>query len=254
MNDQQRLRRDDPERTSPIRHWSKLYRQDDSWGSHASSANAPPTQATPPNSATNDAVSQGVKIGYQVIEEHIRQGQRIAQQFNSRSYNLGSVGNDVRELTERLVRDSTNLLSLWFNLMTSLANNVDLSKQFSRTASHPSPPASNGISPQKASPSEEPTSQGTAVSIELLASCPTQVTLNLSPKAERLFLATPGLHAMTADKPPLTDLTFIPALENNPASLRIRVPNQQPPDLYTGVLVDRNTGLPQGAVSVRVLF
>ncbi len=253
MSDQQRLRRENPERTTPIRHWSKLYRQDDSWGAYAPHSQASPSQAAPPNGATSDAVSQGVKLGYQVIEEHIRQGQRIAQQFNSRSYNLSNVGNDVRELAERLVRDSTNLLSLWFNLMTSLANNVDLSKSFSQMTSPPSPPTSNGVAPQQASAAAEPTSHGTAVSIELLASSPTQVTLNLSPKAERLFLATPGLHAMTADTPPLTDLTFIPALDNNPASLRIRVPDQHPPGLYTGVLVDRNTGLPQGTVSVRVL-
>lgn len=253
MSDQQRLHRDDPERITPIRHWSKLYRQDDSWGARAPSSQTSSSQATPPNGATSDAVSQGVKLGYQVIEEHIRQGQRIAQQFNSRSYNLSHIGNDVRELADRLVRDSTNLLSLWFNLMTSLANNVDLSRQFSWTTSHPSPPSHNGAAPQKASPSEDLAHQGTAVSIELLASCPTQVTLNLAPKADRLFLATPGLHAMTADKPPLTDLTFLPALENNPASLRIRIPDQQPPDLYTGVLVDRNTGLPQGTLSIRVL-
>lgn len=253
MSDQQRLRRENPERTTPIRHWSKLYRQDDSWGAHAPPSQASPSQAAPPNGATSEAVSQGVKLGYQVIEEHIRQGQRIAQQFNSRSYNLSHVGNEVRELADRLVRDSTNLLSLWFNLMTSLANNVDLSRSFSRPTSPPSPPSHNGVAPQKTSPSEELTHPGTAVSIELLASSPTQVTLNLSPKAERLFLATPGLHAMTADTPPLTDLTFIPALDNNPASLRIRIPERQPPDLYTGVLIDRNTGQPQGTLSIRVL-
>jgi hypothetical protein len=79
------------------------------------------------------------------------------------------------------------------------------------------------------------------------------VTFNLSPQAERLFLATPGLHTINADKPPLTDITFIPALENNPANLRIRIPDHQPPDLYSGVLIDRNTGLPQGTLSIRVL-
>ena len=253
MNDQQRLHRDDPERTNPIRHWSKLYRQDDSWGAQASPASSSPTQAASPNKTTDDAVSQGVKLGYQVIEEHIRQGQRIAQQFNTRSYNLSNVGNDVRELAERLVRDSTNLLSLWFNLMTSLAGNVDLSRQSARPPSNPSPTANNGVSPQKTSPTEDATERGTAVSIEILSSCPTQVTFNLSPQAERLFLATPGLYTINADKPPLTDIIFIPTLENNPASLRIRIPDQQPPDLYSGVLVDRNTGLPQGTLSVRVL-
>jgi hypothetical protein len=232
MNDQQRLHRDDPERTDPIRHWSKLYRQDDSWGSQASSANASPRHTPPPNETTDDAISQGVKLGYQVIEEHIRQGQRVAQQFNTRSYNL---------------------LSLWFNLMTSLTGNVDFSRQFARSTSNPSPPASNGTSPPKASSTEDATERGTAVSIEILSSCPTQVTFNLSPQAERLFLATPGLHTINADKPPLTDITFIPALENNPANLRIRIPDHQPPDLYSGVLIDRNTGLPQGTLSIRVL-
>jgi hypothetical protein len=251
MNDQQRLRKDDPERTSPVRHWSKLYRRDESWGAQAAPTESSSAQSTMSNGATSETIAQGVKLGYQVIEEHIRQGQRIAQQFNNRSYNLNSVGSDVRELTERVIRDSTNLLSLWFNLMTSLAGKVDVSRQCSYPSPTSSPP--NGASTQKTSTIEEPLKQSTAVSIELLASGPTQVTLNLSPKAERLFLASPGLHAMNADKPPLTDLTFLPPHDGGVACLRIRVPDQQPPDLYTGVLVDRNTGLPQGTLSVRVL-
>lgn len=247
-----RLRRADPERTSPIRDWSTLYRSADSWGKNDS--------ATPPLAVENanhdeappDPVSHGVTLGYQVIEEHIRQGQRIAQQINNRAYNLKSTGSEARGLIEQLVRDATNMLSLWFNLMGSLTNHWDLARSSSRPGYNDRFSRDDTTPRQNAPQVEEPILRGTTVSVEISAPGPTQVTLTLSPRAEQLFLATPGLHAMSTEKPPLTDITFLPGLAGNPAQLRIGVPDGHPPDLYTGVLIDRATGLPQGILSVRI--
>jgi hypothetical protein len=197
-------------------------------------------------------VSHGVSLGYQVIEEYLQQGRRIAQQINNRAYNVKGTGNEARGLLEQLMRESANILSLWLNLLSSFTGNADLVRQFSRTGQND--PASSEREPHhQATPSgAESTPRETTVSVEIRAHGPTQVMVNLSPRAEQLFLATPGLHAMSAEKPPLTDVTFLPGLDGNPAQLRIHVPQGHPPDLYTGVLIDRTTGLPQGTLSVRI--
>ena len=253
MEERQRLHREDPERTSPIRNWSTLYRAADSWGKDDPETKPAAEEGTNRRDAPPDAVSHGVTLGYQVIEEHIRQGQRIARQINSRPYNVKGTGNDVRELLEQLMRDSTNILSLWLNLLSSFAGNSNLVRQFSRSSSKDPSSSEREAFHQTTPPGEEPTARDTTVSVEIRAHGPTQVTVNLSPRAEQLFLATPGLHAMSAEKPPLTDITFLPGLDGNPAQLRIQVPQGHPPDLYTGVLIDRATGLPQGTLSVRIV-
>ena len=149
------------------------------------------------------------------------------------------------------MRDSANIVTLWYNLLSSLTS----ASAFVRQAA---PPASSASSPpqetfrQDTPTVAEPNLGGAGVSVEISAQGPIQVTLHLSPRAEQLFLATPGLHALSAEKPPLRDITFLPGLDGAPARLRIQVPKAQPADLYTGVLIDRMTGLPQGTLSLRI--
>jgi hypothetical protein len=253
MDETRRLHRKDPERVNPIRNWSTLYRTANSWNTEKSSEQPTTTEDTSHRRTSSDPVTDSVTLGYKVIEEHIRQGQRIAQQINNRSYNLKGANNEVRGLVERLVQDSTSLLSLWFNFMNSLAGNSDLFGDLSRAwKAEQSSTQQTTPNPKTVSP-EEATTPTTTVTIEVLTHSPTQVTLNLSTQAEKLFLATPGLHAMSQEKPPLTEVTFIPGLEGNPAQLRIRIPDGHPADVYTGVLVDRNTGQPHGTLSVRIV-
>lgn len=252
MDASHRLHREEPERTAPIRNWSTLYRAADSWNADTLASPAPTAEKAQQNGAPSDTVTHGVRLGYQVIEEHLQQGQHIARQINNRSYNMKSAGQGVSGLLERLVRDSTNILSLWFDLVNSLTGNPDLLRQFSRDESPSHATPEQEPFRQKPSPNAETTSPGTKVSVEISVQGRTQVILDLSPGAEQSFLATPGLHAMSAEKPPLTDITFLPGLDGDTARLRIRVPEGHPPDLYTGVLVDRTTGLPQGTLSVRI--
>jgi hypothetical protein len=205
------------------------------------------------NHSTDDVVTRGVELGYRVIEEYLRQGQRVAQQINGRSYSIGRAGADLQELVERVFRDSTDLLSLWVGFVSSLAANSELTGTFSR-AWQPSPfePPQKGTSAYAASSNGGPPHQGTAVSIEVVSSRPVQVTLDLYPQSAGLSLMTPGLHAMNVQMPPLTDITFEISSDAGVPRLRVRVPEGQPPDVYTGVVVDRNTGLPRGTLSVRV--
>lgn len=248
MSDEQRLRRDKLGRTGPIRNWSTLYR-----GTTTPDANGTaPHQDSSHNAESaapwSSVVTHGVKLGYQVVEEHIRQGQRVAQQVNNRSYTPKKVGNDVQELLGRIVRYYTDLGSLWGELADSLVTNPDFIGNLLRREQSPTSPQTPTPAPTSSSP---PPSRSPA--IEVVATQPTQVTLDLQPGSEGLNLATYGLLASDPQKPPLTDITFQPASDKTRLLLRIRVPEGQLPDTYTGVVVDKSTNLPRGTLTVRIV-
>lgn len=243
MSDRQRLHREDPARTGPIRDWSTLYHRPDTQEHRSSSATSKSPDQTTPERVWADAVSHGVELGYRVVEEHIRQGQRVAQQVNDRSYNVGAMGNDIRELVGRLARYYADLGALWGELVNSLVANPDFLNNLLRPLQpQPAPPTANHASANGA----------LTVTIEVLSVRPTQVTLDLRPQSERISLASYGLHAADATKPALTDITFTPSVDHGPVGLRVCIPDEQPPGMYTGVVVDKATNLPRGTLSVRV--
>jgi hypothetical protein len=243
MSDHQRLHRKDPVRIGPIRNWSTLYRQPNPSVSLDSSENSSSADHATQGRSWNDPVSHGVKLGYRVIEEYLRQGQQAAQQINNRSYSPGAMGNDIRKMVERLARYYTDLGALWGDLVNSLVANPEFLNSFLRPFQSPPPSSTtNGVSANGA----------TAVVIEVVSTRPTQVTLDLHPHSEKLSLTTYGLRAVDPEKPPLTGITFESSPNPGPVRLRIYVPDGQSPDIYTGIIVDKTTNLPRGTLSVRI--
>jgi hypothetical protein len=248
---QQRLRREDPVRTEAIRNWSTLYRRPHSWGFRTPVTDPQETDRTENARSQNGVVSHGVELGYQVVDEHIRQGQRVAHQLNGRPPTAGAMEDDIRGLVERLVRYYGDLGALWGDLLNSLATNPDFLDTLLRPwQPHAAPSTVNrGADDGTLSTS---TRGPIAVGIEIISSCPTQVILDLHPQSEKLPLGTHGLSAVDPKKPPLTDIAFEPGFDHGAIRLRVRVPDGQPPDTYTGVIVDKRTNQPRGTLSVRV--
>jgi hypothetical protein len=132
---------------------------------------------------------------------------------------------------------------LWGDLINSLAASPDfLDNLFRPWQPQPTPATTNGTS----------ATGGKTLAIEVVSSQPTQVILDLQPHAELFSLATYGLRAVDPQKPPLTDLVFEPSSNNGHLCLHIRIPDGQPPDIYTGVIVDTQTNLPRGTLSIRI--
>jgi hypothetical protein len=243
----QRLRREDPVRDHPLRYWSHLYRRPGSWRTPEFSTPASSGNGAQREDVHDDTVSHGVKLGYRVVEEHIRQGRRVAQQINARPSTSGGGENDIGELFGRMVRYCTDLGSLWSDLLNALAANPEFLNNLLRMVSPQPSPAANG-KPTSA----EPIRESIAVSVEMIANRPSQVTVDLRPQSQGCMLATAGLYAINPAAPPLLDIHFEPPAISGQVVLRIRIPDGQPPDVYTGVIVDKITNLPQGTLSVRV--
>jgi len=233
MNERERLRRDDPERTRPIRSWFNLYRRSDSWD-----LRDPGASAAGVADSWNEVVAHGVDLGYRVIEEQIAQGRRVAEQVGRRSYDSNAMGNDFREVNERMGRYYGDLMGLWLEFMTSLAG------AFAPWAPAP-PPA--------AAPSATPAASGggAGIMLDVVSARPTQVTLDLHPGTPPLGLHCQALRALEEGKPPLTEVAIERDLNGRPILL-VRVPEAQPPGVYVGAVVDRVTGQSRGTLSVQV--
>ncbi|PPQ26599.1 hypothetical protein [Rhodopila globiformis] len=64
--------------------------------------------------------------------------------------------------------------------------------------------------------------------------------------------AVHALHAVDRKSDPLTGITFIPGGMQQPSALRIEVPDDQPPGVYTGAVVDALTGESGGHLILRL--
>jgi hypothetical protein len=235
----ERLRREDAARTAPIRNWSSLYRRSDSWDLREPSAPSKPAAETGAESLS-DVVSHAVGIGYRVIEEQISQGQRVAEQFNSRSYDPGAMGGDLREVADRAWRFFTDLGALWVDFLSSLAGDRDLVRSLFAAWQAPFESSTSAS-----------TNGAIGVSIEISCDRPARVTLDLRPHSDRMPLVCQDLRALDAEKPPLTDVGF----DRGPdglLSLRVRVPEPHPPGIYVGAVIDSDTGQPRGTLSVKL--
>jgi hypothetical protein len=76
--------------------------------------------------------------------------------------------------------------------------------------------------------------------------------MDLKPGSAGRRLVVHGLRATTAAAPPLTDVAFDTDPSAEIVGVRVRVPNDLPPGIYTDVVLDRDTGEPRGTISVRI--
>jgi len=236
----ERLRREDCLRTGPIRNWSTLYRRSNSWNLRDPSV-PPSTAGEASDGSCGDVVSHAVELGYRVVEDQIRQGQRIAEQLSTRSYDSHAMKGDLRDVAERAWRYYTDLGALWVDFLASLAGNGELMRglvaAWKAGPGETSPPAS---------------SDGTnAIPVEVASARFAQVIPELRPHCETMPLRCQALHAGESGKPPLTDVHFETAA-NGRLHLRVRIGDAQPPGTYTGTVINSQTGDLCGTVTVKL--
>jgi hypothetical protein len=244
-----RFRREDPERIDPIRAWETLFRSDDSRPQTAAADESPPAaEKTDEKTSWDDIATRAVRRGYEVIEEQINEGRRIAEKFRGYSDEVRKGGDDTTRLIERSLRFYTDVGSLWFELMESLLRNQAL-RPDSRSGN-----GANGEEHHATNGNGNGNGNGASgakdtVDVEVISSCPTSVSLDLR-AANGATLTVPPLRAADDGKPPLTDIGFH-IREGRPV-LRIKIPNGQPADTYSGVVVDAGTHQPKGTLCVSV--
>jgi len=236
-----RVRREPPTRTGPNRNWSTLFRGADAWSDQMRDSDSDMDTGRKQKRPIEGVAAEAVEKGYKVIEEQIRQGQQFAREFAERTSASG-IGDAVSsDLVERLMSFYTDLGALWFEMVESIARNPAVADLLpGRRKQHTNGHANgNGHS---------------NVPIEINSSRPVDIKMSLDMGA----LAPGGapiivdLRAMDTRKPAITDIRFDEGNDEWSPVLRIRVPESQPADIYSGVIIDSSTNQPIGTMCVRV--
>lgn len=282
---EERLHRIDPARLGPIRNRTAAPRPTPAGagvgplpsppppppgmpGYGATPGPAPPPGAAGAEPAPGGPVQQGVALGYQVLDEQIRLGQRVAAGLSGRPYGPGLPLADFAEITDRLVRSAAGLGSLWlewWNLWTLGALRPGVAgpwatyrpTSFGAGGAWPSgnvAPSSGPAPPTDGGAAGAGDDEAVAVAIEVASSRPVRTALRLPAGAEALHLATPGLRSLDPAAPALSGVAFEPPTPGPDAvvTLRLHVPDDVPADTYHGVVVDRRTGAQVGTLGVTV--
>jgi hypothetical protein len=234
MENRERLHRPELGRTEPIRNVA-TYLGNPVSGAGASST---PEQHGPAETA-DGAVARGVRLGYSVIEEQLREGQRLAQRLGRAAGKATASGSDeIGPLIERALNLYKDMGALCFEAIETLARSPVLSAGFSRmwqakAETEPGPDITYGL--------------------ELASKRRTQVTLNLRRFPGHFIPLVHTLHASDPAIPPLTGVRFKMEAASQTPILQVEIPDTQAPATYTGVVADSTTNEPCGTICLRIL-
>lgn len=253
MAAKERIKRPTLDRTQPIRSWSTLFGVPPANGADGSDG----AQSTGRDGASlQDVVSRSVDLGYRVVDEYIRRGQQAAQRFGERSYTPETMTNDLQEVSVRMAQHASDFVSIWFEMLQALASSggspfsnpaYDMWRSTAAPSARQSSSATGASKPPPAEAGEP-----ARVKIEVVSARPTEVSLDLRPQPARRPLVVHALRAVDPDKPRLTEVTLRGESADEPVTLCIRVPDDQPTGVYNGLIIDEESSRPVGTVSVRV--
>ncbi|MCP3144096.1 hypothetical protein [Pyxidicoccus xibeiensis] len=266
METEERVKKEDPARTQPIRDWWTAFGYPGRFGVRGPfEPRTPPPDAPPPpaeSPSPEDPVARGVEQGYRVIEEYLRQGQEAARKVWAPYLGGMPREDELQQRMSLMFQSASDFARVWLELMGGAA----------RPSAAPRPPASGaagpfvvGAAPARAPPPEAPSppvastaptpapvaTPGT-FTVELESGPRFEVSVELRPRAAGLPLRVHALCATGPDAPPLTHVSLEWIPDEARVVVRLRIPEGHPPGTYSGVVVDARTGLPQGTVYVRL--
>lgn len=251
MDEPKRLRRKDPVRKGPIRNASTYFRESNSWKEQASDSAQTQSEGQSPFDSLDEVVTNGVKLGYEVIEKYLLQGQKVAEGIHNGSPEKNSKEDNVQWLLTSMLRLNRDIAGFWIDAIEAFVQNPEFLSGLMGAA------RGIGMTPSSNPPEEPgPSANGASgvVAIEVESSRKTQVTLDLRPGPNQ---GVPHVHALNAPPdlgiPPLTDVSFRWDRESAIPVVQLKIPDSQPAALYTGVVVDPKTNEARGTLCVRIL-
>jgi hypothetical protein len=190
-------------------------------------------------------VRDGVRLGYQVIEPYLKQGQKIAEQFVATPY-AADRGNGHSEQPDfGSVQLLTELMANWSDMVGTFTEALSSATGSIR------PPERWRASPSSAAASKASAPSAVQLAYELTSRRPALVDVEFFPGRETLDLAAHALRCLDSSAAEIAVVC-----ERQPDRQRtivsIRVSDDQPSGLYTGALMNSRDGSPVGIVSLRI--
>jgi hypothetical protein len=273
-----RTRRPDLERVASIRNFSRIFGPPRAPASSPNGTNGTRSRkraehGSPPAA---DDVQRGVGMGYQVIEDYMRQGEQFARLFYGSTGapppapprgGTAPDGADVRATAGRMAQVAADWVAAWMELMQTATGGGVPERGPARAGVPPfdiqpdrEPPAAapprNGHSVEKAaSSSPRPASRPAPVTLEISSRRPVEVSVDLTPGSAPGPLLAHDLRAVDSGRRRIGGVVVeeVSAGEHHQGFVvRIQVDDDQPPGVYAGLVVDPRTNTPRGSLSVRV--
>jgi hypothetical protein len=189
-------------------------------------------------------IADGVRLGYQVIDAYLKQGQRVARQFVGTPSAVGTANGPGGEFEVRSAQLLTELMANWSDLIGVYTEALNSGAGSARP---------QGQSQDRASAPAASASSASAIQLayEISSHRPALVDAEFFPGRETLDLASHGLRCLRSSEPEIA-VAFEQDPERRRTIVSIHVPDDQPAGLYTGALLDSNDGSTVGGLSLRI--
>jgi hypothetical protein len=186
---------------------------------------------------------------YTLVDEYLRQGQRMAESVWLPLSGVAGEGESATAAPERFMRAMSDMTMAWVEVMQQWTSQAPR-RQAATGSAGPfgvgkAPAAPNATDASAAAPPAH------ALSISVQAAGRVEATVELMSGADPARLVPTELRAYSGSAPPITDVVL--ALRaGEPPIVRISVPNEQPAGTYSGLLLEAETQRPRGTISVVV--
>ncbi len=233
MSDE-RLHKPELERMAPDRSFANAL------GAAGSMSDPDDPNADGADEAAGGFVAEGVRAAYEVIDGYLRQGQRVAQSLGMPAYGSVSAG-DMSDLSSRWMQASTELMSIWFEFLGSLAENMAFAGPVAGAADEESGQPGGARAPSKP----------VKVLYDIKSSeLSAQPQYEFHPGRDTTELATHGLRSLVPGAKPIG--VEFESQSMDCVMVKISVKKGQEPGLYSGALLDAHTGESVGSLSLRL--
>jgi hypothetical protein len=273
MKPSKRVTRPSLERKAPIRAWATLFGAPNGTAPGASNGAAPgaPRAASgrtsgaangagAPRASGAAAVQRGVEFAYRVSEEYLRQGQAMAQAFSqpfSQSFPAPFSTNGARggsegglaQLTERMLRYTAELSSMWMDAARMMPQN-GLGAGLGAGgfgAAGPGVPRWPAEAPRAPAP---PASPPRGLAIQLDSKARARATLDVRGPVGRSVRVEPP--KLAGGKARITAVKIESEDRDGPIVVSVKIPARQAVGTYAGDVLDADTGVPVGTVTIKV--
>jgi hypothetical protein len=254
----QRVSRPPLDRHEPIRAFGGVF------GPPTSGPNSAGKQGGTPSPV--DPVSRGVDLGYRVIDEYMRQGQAFAKNLWPGTAPGGIVPPDPQKLMERMYQYASDLAAVWLEYAQATMGQMPFSPPGASRPRAPDTPHVGGFdigSAQRPKPdanakdaegarAPRASPEAPSVSVDIISTRRAEVTVDLKPGSAAAALSAHDLRAGDPQLPRISGVIVEGQAAQNRVTVRLRLPDDLPAGTYVGLIVDNETNLPMGMLSVRV--
>jgi hypothetical protein len=246
MDHKERPKRPVLDRDQPSRGWNGLF------GSHDEPDRVGDKPKQPPGAEeVRSASYEAVNSAYRVVDEYLRQGQRLAEQvwLPTGTTATAPVTNFAR-IVERFMRSAGDMGTAWLEMMGQWVGEQGESTRGPLGVARPFSAGKVAAESSVVTSGAQTSSPSQALTVAVDASRTFEVCVELHGSAGAESIQIRELVSTDGSSPPLSDMQIEPNSQGRGVTLRISVPDGQPAGVYNGLLIDRSTHRACGTVSL----